>query len=81
MVLCGPIDPITDGQCIAYAEIAAAASGEGGDEKASCFHWALLMRERVARKGRNLRGAHAPARVAERALAVCWLEISCASLR
>lgn len=37
MVLGGPIDPITDGQCIADAEIATTASGEGGDEKTGCF--------------------------------------------
>ena len=81
MMLSRPIDPLPHGQGIADSKIAAAAGREGRDEKTGCFHGALLMRERVARKGRNLRGAHAPSRVAERALAVCWLERSCASLR
>ena len=79
MVIRRPIDPLPHGERVADAEIAAAAGRERGDEKTGCFHWPMSMREEDMRKGRNPRGAHAPSRVAERALAVCWLERSSAS--
>ena len=79
MMIGRPINPLPDGQGIADAEIAGAAGREGRDEKTGCFHWSMSMRKEDKRKGGNPRGAHAPSRVAERALAVCWLERSCAS--